>query len=141
MTRKWNVPLTYPPKIEPVKAGTCTQTIRTGRKYAVGDLIRFYVWGGRPYHSKRETITEYMSLVDVKNCIIRSHCIDDLHFQGEFGMWFWDELDTLAELDGIVPPTGEALRDVLVQKNGRIPAEGIEAQVIRWDPGQRGMAE
>ena len=62
--RKWNIPLTYEPKIEPVKRGDCTQTIRPGRKFAVGDLVRFYVWKGRPYWSKWETITGYMPVPD-----------------------------------------------------------------------------
>ena len=52
--RKWNLSLTYEPKIQPVIDGTCTQTIRTvgkaGRK-SVGDLISFHGWQGRPYRS------------------------------------------------------------------------------------------
>ena len=99
MTRRWNLPLTYQPKIKPVKRGECTQTIRIGRKFSVGDLIRFYVWDGKPYRSKRHTITEYMPLVDVQNCIIQPHCIDEMKFRGEYGVWFWDELDALAALE------------------------------------------
>jgi hypothetical protein len=34
-----NLPMTYVPKIEAVFNGLCTQTIRMGRKYAVGDKL------------------------------------------------------------------------------------------------------
>lgn len=51
--------------------------------------------------------------------------------QDSFEHYPWEELNDLAALDGIVPPTGEALRDVLFSKN-KIPKEGIEAQVLRW---------
>jgi hypothetical protein len=137
MPRKWNIPLTYKPKIEPVKRGECTQTIRTGRKYSVGDLIRFYTWMGKPYHSKRETITEYMPLRDVVPIIIFddgiSSMISPTYTRRQ--MFFpWMDLNGVARNDGIVPPTGEALRDVLISKNGKIPTDGIEAQIIRWQP-------
>jgi hypothetical protein len=129
--KKWNIPLTYAPKIQPVIDGTCRQTIRTGRKFSVGDLIRFYTWAGRPYHSKRTTVTEYAEITSVKNCRISKDGIDDMQFQGEFGLWDWNELDTLAELDGIVPPTGETLRDVLMSKN-RLTSDWVDAQIVRW---------
>ena len=133
--RKWNLPLTYAPKIEAVKAGTCTQTIRTGRKFKEGDLIRFYTWSGKPYRSKRETITEYMSLVNVFEIDIQEEGIVSYNFDlypDAIYEWGTSDASRLAELNGIVPPTGEALRDVLISKNGKIPPEGIEAQIIRW---------
>lgn len=37
----------------------------------------------------------------------------------------------LAARDGIEPPTGKALRDVLAGMH-KIPDDGIEAQVLRW---------
>lgn len=142
--KKWNIPLTYEPKIEPVKRGECTQTIRTGRKFSVGDLIRFYRWTGKPYRSKRETITGYMSLGWIKAITILPDGIVACFFSEELNLedgvyarctlWTWDELDEIAKADGIVPPTGEALRDVLIRKNGPIPSKGIEAQIIRWNP-------
>ena len=129
--RKWNLPLTYKPKTQPVINGTCKQTIRIGNKKKIGDLVRFYRWIGKPYHSKRETITEYKPLTNVVPCRIRNEGIDDLKFQGEFGLWDWNELDTLAELDGIVPATGIESGNILMSKN-KIPQEGIEAQILRW---------
>jgi hypothetical protein len=152
--RKWRLPLTYQPKVEPVLLGTCRQTIRvltvnkkTGKlkpRKQVGDLIRFFLWTGRPYWSKQIDLTEYEPLNGVIGIRIfnegiylpggyppvpvmpgRSH-----YFQS--GRWLWEDLDWLAALDSIVPPTGEALRDVLIGKNGKIPPEGIEAQILRW---------
>lgn len=49
-----------------------------------------------------------------------------------FAEWGTKFCHDLAALDYISPSTGEALRDVLVGMNGKIPEEGIEAQVIRW---------
>jgi len=132
MTRKWNIPLTYQPKIGPVTSGECNQTIRPGRKFAVGDLIRFYTWKGRPYWSKRETITEYMPIIIAGNIIIQEWGLENPYNPLEH--FPWEELDDLAAHDGIVPPTGEALRDVLISKNGKIPASGVEAQIVRWKP-------
>lgn len=135
MTRKWNLPLTYAPKIQPVIDGICRQTIRAVKtkdlKKSVGDSIRFYTWSGKPYRSERTTITPYHLIIEVKDCRISERGIDDLYFKGELGLWDWNELDRLAELDGIVPPTGEALRDILIEKNG-VGSDWVSAQVIRW---------
>jgi hypothetical protein len=133
--RKWNLPLTYAPKIEAVKAGTCTQTIRVigkaGPKRA-GDLISLhgYVNGrGTPWTWR----TSYKEITSAETIII-SH--KGVHWMDPPANCGWSDpwLDQIAALDGIVPPTGEALRDVLISKNGKIPPEGIEAQIIRWDP-------
>jgi hypothetical protein len=130
--KKWNIPLTYEPKIPAVIAGTCMQTIRTGRKFNEGDLIRFYTWQGRPYWSKRTTITEYASISMTFPIGIYPWGIESGKNAGEW--YLWNNCDLLAEKDGIVPPTGETLRDVLIAKNGKIPAEGIDAQIVRWSP-------
>jgi len=45
--RKWNLPLTYEPKIPGVIDGTIQQTIRVGRKFRVGDLVSFHGWEGQ----------------------------------------------------------------------------------------------
>lgn len=150
--RKWRLPLTYQPKIEPVLLGTCRQTIRPctvskSKKHPgkiirkeVGDLIRFFVWSGKPYRSKQIDLTDYEPLVTVINCRVR---IDSLQRFWPTGTWQaasagphecrkpWNQYDCLAARDGIVPPTGEALRDVLTQYN-KIPPEGIECQILRW---------
>ena len=133
--RKWRLPLTYQPKIEPVLLGTCRQTIRMGRKKQVGDLIRFYVWTGKAYRSKQLNLTNYEPLIDIVDITIMPSGISGLivyHDTQKPILVIWEHLSYLAELDGIVPPTGEALRDVLISKNGKIPSEGIEAQILRW---------
>ena len=140
--KKWNVPLTYEPKIPKVISGECTQTIRTGRKYRVGDLIRFYTWEGRPYHSKRRTITPYFEIDQIMDMRIFNDIvwienpnIKQIVLFGKLykkGDWHpWRDLNWLANLDGINPPTGEELGKVLMSKN-KIPASGIEAQIVRW---------
>lgn len=157
--RKWNLPLTYAPKIEPVKRGECTQTIRIvnhtkahpeGNRKQAGDLVRFFAWSGRPYHSKRERVLEeYKPIIAAWNITIFPTGIKFpiSSFRGCFGyspsdfrleshrslLWNTLGLSYLAKLDYISPPTGEALRDVLIGKNGKIPSEGVEAQILRWD--------
>lgn len=134
-SRKWNLPLTYGPKIPPVIDGECTQTIRTGNKKRVGDLIRFYVWEGRPYWSKRKTITRYAEIWMAEDILIIPTGFLFYHngkFQKEIGWNSWEMRD-IARRDYILPPTGEALRDVLMSKN-KIPEGGVEAQILRWTP-------
>ena len=139
--RKWRLPLTYEPKIEPVLLGTCRQTIRvrkmnkkTGKlapAKQVGDLIRFFVWTGRPYWSKQIDLTEYEPITGTEGIRI----LPDGITWSQGTIWHvdpWESLGWLAKLDGIIPPTGEAMRDVLIGKNGKIPAEGIDAQILRW---------
>ena len=128
--RKWRLPLTYQPKIEPVKLGTCRQTIRIGRKKQVGDLIRFFLWTGRPYWSKQLNLTEYESLKEVED--IKILYIGILFSDGGLVPWNFKYMDQIAAFDFIVPPTGIGLRSVLINKNGKIPLGGIEAQILRW---------
>jgi len=131
MTRKWNLPLTYEPKIGPVIRGEIRQTIRAGNKFSVGDLIRFYTWQGRPYHSKRTTITEYVPLKEVLPVKFYPAGMEFPSGLGGEDFAQWNDLDNLAAMDGIVPPKGVILRNVLISKNG-IKIGGIEAQIIRW---------
>jgi hypothetical protein len=131
--RKWNLSLTYEPKVEAVKAGTCRQTIRPvgkGPRKRVGDLVSFHGWSGRPYRSSWSWRIPYTPLVEVIDIIIRPDC---LKLAGLSFLFPWSDrgIKTIAEKDGIVPPTGEALRDVLMSKN-KIPDAGIEAQILRW---------
>ena len=150
--RKWRLPLTYEPKIEPVRKGECRQTIREctiskskqhpGKiiRKEVGDLIRFFGWTGRPYWSKQIVLTEYEPLVTVINILITQDGITRFWHIGmktarsyPNGCFMsWEKCGCLAARDYIIPPTGDALRDVLISKNGEIPSEGIEAQILRW---------
>jgi hypothetical protein len=136
MTRWWNLSLTYEPKIQPVIDGTIRQTIRkvgkAGKKEE-DDLISFHGWTGRPYHSQWSFRTPYKAIWMAEDILIIPTGMLHYHndkFQKEVN---WDsyEMNHLAIYDGIIPPTGKALRDVLFSKN-KIPKEGIEAQIIRW---------
>ena len=127
--RKHVMSLTYPPKIEPVKDGRCTQTIRKGRKVSVGDEILFHGWAGRPYRSKWDW-RKRVVVIDVYNITIDSEMItftgDDFSYPWTVSMAY-----TMAREDFIDPPTGEALRDVLFGLNGA-PDGPEEYQIIRW---------
>ena len=124
--RKWNIPLTYEPKIAGVRDGTIRQTIRAGAKYRIGDLVSFHGWSGRPYRSPWSFRTPYCSLIQVIPITIYPSGIEA---PGEVRRW--DLLDEIARLDGIEPPTGEALCRVLSGMH-KIPDEGVEAQILRW---------
>lgn len=126
LAQKFNLPLTYAPKISGVREGWIRQTIRVGRKFRVGDLVSFHGWEGKPYRSKWSFRTPYVMLNDVIPITILPHGFAAPH---EFRPW--NLLDTIARLDGIEPPTGEALRAVLLGLNP-IPDTGVEAQIIRW---------
>jgi len=144
--RKWNLPLTYKPKIEPVLLGNCRQTIRVcgvskqkghgGElvRKAVGDLVRFYVWSGRPYWSTRINLTEYEPLTGAKDILIMRDglaCPPAWPLSLELYLWSHPVCSELAALDGIFPATGEELGRVLRGKNN-IPLDGVSAQILRW---------
>lgn len=125
--------ITYEPKIDPVKAGKCTQTIRKGDKVHAADQILFHGWSGLPYRSKwtwRKRIT-VLKVINVRidyKCGLKVFCPNTVYFN-----WFeWDspEADELAAMDFIDPPTGIELRNVLTQLNKA--KEGNKYQIIRW---------
>ena len=127
--------LTYPPKIEPVKDGRCSQTIRKGRRVAEGDEILFHGWAGMPYRSKwdwrkRVTVTTVINIIVHEEGIARPPYTSEF-VSGPVCHWEDDYCDKLATNDFIDPPTGEALRDVLFGLNN-IPHFPEEYQIIRW---------
>lgn len=136
--RKWNLPLTYEPKIEAVKNGECLQTIRVIGKAGpkrVGDLISLhgYVNGrGTPWtwRTPYRIITEAIP-IEIYDAGV---WIDPIWCKKSSGTFWWSDLAWLAALDGIVPATGEELKRVLAGKNNLVNSRGIEAQIIRWSP-------
>lgn len=120
--------MTYAPKIEAVKSGECCQTIRKGRRFAVGDEILIHGWSGRPYRSK----WSWRKRVVVKMAEIITVSVDGVRFASPI-VYKWSNwrIDVTAALDYIDPPTGEALRDVLFGLNGA-PDKPQEYQIIRW---------
>ncbi len=124
--RKWNLPLTYEPKIPGVLDGTIRQTVRPGRKFSPDDQVAFHGWEGKPYRSKWSFRTPYHQLQRVFPVTIYPNGMEILGNYRE-----WHELDAIAIADGINPPTGAALGD-LFNAMYKIPQEGIEGQIIRW---------
>ena len=134
--KKHILPLTYAPKIQAVIDGTCTQTIRAGRKFRACDLVMFHGWSGVPYHSPWSFRTPYWVVNWVWDIEIWPKGIQwDSSLGGkDWAFWKNDALtQIIAEKDGIIPPTGEELGRVLLSMH-KIPDAGLPAQIIRWDP-------
>lgn len=130
MTRKHVLPLTYAPKIPAVLSGECRQTIRANSKIMPGDLVMFHGWEGVPYHSKWSFRTPYYRVSVPWPILIKKNGVS---ISGSSVIkWHCRLLDKLAAEDGIDPPTGEALRDVLFSMH-KIPPEGLPAKIIRWE--------
>ena len=123
------LPLTYKPKIQAVIDGKCKQIIRAGR--IIYSEIAFHGWEGKPYHSKWSFRTEYFQVILQEPIIIYPHGIF-WSWAGITREWADPVLDDVAWFDGINPPTGTELKKVLCKMH-KIPPEGIEAQIIRWD--------
>lgn len=128
MSRTFIRPLTYTPKIPGVLDGSIRQTIRVGRKLAAGDRVLFHGWEGKPYRSKWSFRTPYFTLLAVIPILIRP---DGLLFESNGEVRPWADLDEIAALDGIAPPTGEGLREVLLGMH-QVPPSGVAGQIWRW---------
>ena len=134
--RKHIMAITYLPKIDPIRSGKCTQTIRKGDKVHADDQILFHGWSGLPYRSKwtwrkRITVLQVINVhIDYKSGL-KVLCPNNIYFN-----WFrWDspEADKLAALDFIDPPTGIELRNVLFKLNRIKNNDGkYQYQIIRW---------
>ena len=122
--------LTYRPKVIPVLTGKCQQTIRTGRRFRKGDLIMFHGWTGRPYRSPWSFRTPYYWIKDVIDIEITPDCLIDCMTLAGMS-WESPEMDEIARLDGIDPPTGVELFRVMSRLN-KIPDTGVPGQIIRW---------
>ena len=131
--KKHVMAMTYPPKIEAVQEGRCTQTIRTikNRPVKVGDSILFHGWSGKAYRSEwngkmRVTVKEGL------HCIVTDNWAK---VEGnETVPWDHPSIDELARRDFIENPTGISLRNVLFTLNGgKPPTEPVRYQVIRWN--------
>lgn len=131
MKKVW-LPLTYEPKVQGVIDGEIRQTIRGWWKRHVGDLVAFHGWEGRPYRSKWSFRTEYYELIDVIDIyILRDSVIfmaETGNPAGDINIMYWEEMNDIAALDGIEPPTGEALQQVLDSMGLCVGP----AQIMRW---------
>jgi len=127
--KKHVMAITYAPKEDAVRLGDCRQTIRKGDKVSVGDEILFHGWSGRPYRSpwswqKRVTVACTMP--------ISLFADDGVQFYVKVYSWRSAIADSLAAEDGILPPTGAALRDVLFGLNTPPSDVPVTYQIIRW---------
>ena len=145
--KTWVLPLTYKPKIPACKAGTICQTIRPHWKMRPGDTILFHDWAGKPYYSKwnwraRVNVTEahpvwiYPEWFERLEWSPRRGCFVAVPYS-----WSSKVADELAAKDGIDPPTGKALGELLCKMHDLRKKDNlfspthfrdIEFQVIRW---------
>lgn len=134
--KKHIMSITYPPKIEPVQSGECTQSIRKNLKFTKGDSILIHGWSDpkKPYRSPwnkqmRVTVTEAIpimvdSFLGIGTRRPEINLID-------WHPWNSKYTDDMAKRDFIDPPTGLVLRDVLFKLNDE-PGGPEWYQVVRW---------
>ena len=135
---------TYQEKIPGVIDGSIRQTIRPEpipspnkpykRPIAVGDTILFHGWEGTPYRTpwsfrKAVTVTEVIPItVFSKGIMFRE--------DGRFELWDSEIVNDLSRRDGIVPPTGEALYEVLYRLNRstmrELGVDFLRMRILRW---------
>ena len=123
MRQRWRA-ISYKPKAEAVRDGLCRQTIRKG-EFAVGDIQPFHGWEGRPYRSPWSFRIECELIEVIPITVAQSWYFID----GMVNWWVDPYGDELARLDYIDPPTGAALRDVLMGFHGR---GKHELSILRW---------
>lgn len=143
------IPFTYLPKIPAVLDGRCKQTIRhLGKLHRrPGNSALLHGWDGKPYYSHWDwridvKLDWVADVVVIREGIKTNDNPFDGHEtktaidypDGKLGWVFeWDQIDWLAELDFISPPTGKELGRVLISKNKEIRKNGfMPAQIIRW---------
>lgn len=117
-------------KIAEVIDGTIKQTIRQGERIHVGDELVLHGFKGKVYRSKWTWRKE----VTVKEIIPIWVDDEDIEIPGK-GKWPWESMfaDGLAKADGVKPPTGIHLKEVLEKLNGKFSKTRKEKyQIIRW---------
>ena len=128
-SRRTNMPRTF---IRPDHApgrSPASRTARSGRRSA-GQLLAAAIesssrLGGKPIDRRSFRHTHLIAVIPIR---IRP---DGLLFESNGEVRPWADLDDLAARDGIDPPTGEGLRDVLLGMHA-VPASGVAGQILRW---------
>jgi hypothetical protein len=140
--------MTCKDKLERVFSGEIRQTIRRGERYQVGDTLTIFEWTGTPYRSKwgrriEETVVEVFPVI-VGNCGLglphSEESEEPMGWLRIFTMVPWDAdpwyaraLEELAMHDGLTPPTGVHLKEVLFAMYPECDFEKGEIfQVVRW---------
>lgn len=146
--RVWVMPLSYAPKILPVKVGECFQSIRKLNQdmpKIIVDRVRFHTWADKPYRSKWDWLSPPLNIDDILRIM-----------HDPFSGWYWAslvdyqgsgifyhraeskitdlELLGLAQMDFIRPP--ETLTDVIMGMHPEMRYGCIGFEVIRWDSRQ-----
>jgi len=120
----WMLPLSYKPKLEAVRTGNCTQTIRPDKDIRPGDYVYLFEWSGKPYRSpwawkRRATVTEVMRFRLMRSGNVSNYYSGWMVVLDEYGYEPTpNPMNELALRDGISPPTGIELRKVLVEFYG-----------------------
>jgi len=124
------IALTYAPKIDGVRNGTIRQTIRRVNKrvYKVGDKLVLHGWEGKPYRSPWNWRTEEFTITQAERITITD---DGIYTNNGIWHFDWDSapVDGIAWQDGIVPPTGIGLKNILMNKNNKYMGE---YWILRW---------
>ena len=123
---------TYKPKIKAVQAGTCTQTIRLRGidPVEIGDYILFHGWSGKPYKSEWSWRLK-VRVTEVWNVFMRTDGIIPPDWPPRLIAWTDPFVNDIAKRDGIKPPTGEALFQLL-NKMYKLEKSADAFQIIRW---------
>lgn len=134
--KKHVMALTYEPKIEPVKDGRCTQTIRKGERVAVGDEILFHGWEDKAYKSSwNNRLRVVVKSVEYIYVSEEGVCFYDSVYKQDWNLKEWGSfiVNALSINDFISPSTGEELRNVLFKLNGdKAPKKPEKYQIIKW---------
>ena len=126
--------MTYAPKVKGIRNGTIRQTIRVlnpKRPIQQSDRLIIHSWSGKPYRSSWGWRVEG-EVSEVAKFNALSDGVSDVHANFKFHKWDSPVMDRIAELDGIKPPTGIALKDVLEKFHGKFTDEAVRFQIIRW---------
>ena len=141
------IPMTYQPKIEGVKDGSCRQTTRILKPMnpkKVDDIALLHGWSGMPYRSpwgwrRKDPLIQVIDMLALKHTAsFWQHLVTAKPIGTESCLlnhypWFGEEMDYLAKLDGISPPTGQEYKNVLEKYHGRFhDFNPVHFQIIRW---------
>lgn len=136
--KKHVLPLTYVPKIQDVRDGVCTQTIRPlgTRPKVVGDLVMFHGWTNGRY-SKWSWRTPYWTITTVFEIKILDDCMigrprSKSRFQCEASYTIEG-----CDADDIAVRDGFKCYEEMYQQFKKMYGHQLEKllfQVIRWNP-------
>lgn len=134
MSRTWWKPLTYAPKIEGVKAGIIRQTIRYHKPGTpmpkIGmDNFGMFTWSGKPYWSPWGWRQEWPLVEAIPAVFYPGEGDEEIWFNVADELTTSIDLDELARLDGIYPPTAGELLSVLLKLTKGKPREYDEYMV------------